>query len=72
MIAVMAKTTKSKLAATITRGRVAAGSMPKLLEALGEPEISKRTIEKWESGERVPPDYVADGIIERIEKYLKK
>lgn len=31
-------------------------------------EISKRTIEKWENGSRVPPEYVQRLVLKEIER----
>lgn len=31
-------------------------------------EISKRTIEKWENGSRVPPDYVQRLVLKELER----
>lgn len=34
--------------------------------------ISKRTIEKWETGERVPPDYVQRFVLNELESLKTK
>ena len=65
------KSERSPLARAITRGREHAGSMSKLVESLGDPPISKRTLQEWEQDRMQPADYVAAVIIERIEKFLK-
>ena len=72
MIACMAKKVKSKLAATITRGRKAAGSLTKLLDALGDPRLSDRTVEKWEMEETVPAVDRGLAFMARVEGYLKR
>lgn len=61
---------RSKLSRTITRGRLAAGSMVALSTALGKPRLSYRTMQEWEQERRVPADYVAAAVLERIETYL--
>lgn len=40
-------------------------SVPKLAERM---LISKRTLEKWESGERVPPPYVQRFVLNELEE----
>ncbi len=67
----MGSIARSKLAQTILRGRTAAGSLTLLINALGAPRLNQRTVEKWIYGERVPPEYVAAAVIERIENFLK-
>lgn len=44
-------------------------SVPKLAERM---LISKRTLEKWESGERVPPPYVQRFVLNELEELKKK
>ena len=34
--------------------------------------ISKRTIEKWETGERVPPQYVQRFVLNELQEWQKK
>ncbi len=34
--------------------------------------ISKRTIEKWETGERVPPEYVQRFVLNELESMKKE
>ncbi len=62
---------KSELSRAITRGRKHAGSMTKLVAALGKPRINIRSLEAWEAERYEPAEFAAAAVIERIERLLK-
>ena len=54
---------------TIKEARIAAGlTQQEMSERLG---IPKRTIENWEQGNRVPPDYVERLVVEKLQSMGK-